>query len=55
MYFSYTYVYLYLLEKYPNEFSNLYHALDRWHKSVKLSKKLAKVCLLKLNDLLITF
>ena len=29
--------------KYPNEFGNLFHALDIWHKSVKLTKKLAKV------------
>ena len=30
-------------EKHPKEFGNLFHALDVWHKSVKLSKKLAKV------------
>ena len=29
--------------KYPNEFGNLFHALDIWHKSVKLTKKLSKV------------
>lgn len=39
---------LYLVEKYPNEFSDLFHALDVWHKSVKLTKKLAKVMLLSL-------
>jgi hypothetical protein len=32
-----------LPEKYPKEFGNLFHALDVWHKSIKLSKKLAKV------------
>lgn len=30
-------------EQYPKEFSDLFHALDVWHKSVKLSKKLNKV------------
>jgi hypothetical protein len=31
------------LDKYPNEFGNLFHVLDIWHKSVKLTKKLSKV------------
>ena len=30
-------------EKHPKEFGDLFHALDVWHKSVKLSKKLAQV------------
>ena len=34
---------MYFLDKYPNEFGNLFHALDIWHKSVKLTKKLSKV------------
>jgi len=31
------------LDKYPEEFGGLFHALDIWHKSVKLAKKLGKV------------
>ena len=31
------------LDKYPNEFSHVFHALDIWYKSVKLAKKLVKV------------
>ncbi|CAB4006208.1 Hypothetical predicted protein, partial [Paramuricea clavata] len=34
-------------DKYPNEFGNLFHALDIWHKSVKLTKKLSKAAKMK--------
>jgi hypothetical protein len=37
-------VFYVLPDKYPSEFFDLFHALDVWHKSVKLAKKLAKVC-----------
>ena len=33
----------YFADKYPNESSEMFHALDIWHMSVKLTKKLAKV------------
>ena len=33
---------VFLAEKHPEEFE-IFHALDVWHKSTKLSKKLAKV------------
>ncbi len=33
----------FFIEKYPKEFGDLFHALDIWHKSVKLTKKLSKV------------
>lgn len=29
--------------EYPTEFFDLYHALDIWHKSVKITKKLTEV------------
>ncbi|CAB4025600.1 Hypothetical predicted protein [Paramuricea clavata] len=34
-------------DKYPNEFGNLFHALDIWHKSVKLTKRLSKAAKIK--------
>ncbi|CAB4011163.1 Hypothetical predicted protein [Paramuricea clavata] len=36
------YVFFNLPEKHPKEFGNHFHALDVWHKSIKLLKKLAK-------------
>ena len=36
-------LFVYLVEKYPDHFSDLFHALDIWHKTIKLTKKLAKV------------
>ena len=30
-------------DKYPKEYGVLFHSLDIWHKSVKLTKKLTKV------------
>ena len=38
------YVSSFCSEKYPEEFSGMFHALDMWHKSVKLAKKLGEVC-----------
>ena len=34
---------LYFQDKYPDEYGSLFHLLDIWHKSVKLTKKLTKV------------
>ena len=34
---------LYFQDKYPDEYGSLFHSLDIWHKSVKLTKKLTKV------------
>ena len=31
------------LQKHPEKFGEIFHALDVWQKSIKLSKKLAKV------------
>ena len=36
-------MFVYLVEKYPDHFSDLFYALDIWHKTIKLTKKLAKV------------
>ncbi len=33
----------FFIEKYPKEFGDLFHALNIWHKSVKLTMKLSKV------------
>jgi hypothetical protein len=40
------FIVLHFIEKYPEHFQDLFIALDIWHKSVKLTKKLSKVKLL---------
>jgi hypothetical protein len=36
-------MFYFFLEKYPDHFAGLFHALDIWLKTIKLTKKLAKV------------